>query len=114
MSYGLPAEGDLDWADPLNNSVETTYAAAQAAAADAASAKSNAIYAANKVDSIGELDAERVSYALQSDSTVQQTLSATYTQFTDVNGDPLPPGHIVQIRLSADLTEIDDIVVVEA
>lgn len=45
---------------------------------------------------------------------VASELSATYAQFTDINGDPLPPGHIVQIRLSADLSEIDDIVVVEA
>lgn len=41
-------------------------------------------------------------------------LRATYVAFTDINGDPLPPGHIVQIRLSADLTQIDDIVTLEA
>lgn len=47
MSYELPEEGDLDWADPLNNSVEALYAASQAATADAATAKSTSTVAIN-------------------------------------------------------------------
>jgi hypothetical protein len=42
MSFGLPNEGDLDWADPVNDSIEATRSDAATAKADSASARDTA------------------------------------------------------------------------
>ncbi|QOC56037.1 hypothetical protein SEA_CLOWN_39 [Gordonia phage Clown] len=40
-------------------------------------------------------------------------LDGTYVRFTNQNGDPLPPGTVVEIRVNTTTSEIDDIIVAE-
>lgn len=40
--------------------------------------------------------------------------TATFVRFTDVNGDPLPPGSVTEIRINTATGDIDDIIYQEA
>lgn len=55
MTYGLPSRGQQDWDDELNNSIEALKATADAAAADATVARSNATAALNATGSLGDI-----------------------------------------------------------
>lgn len=50
MTYGLPARGQADWDDELNNSVESLKALAETADRNAYSAQSNANDARSRAD----------------------------------------------------------------
>lgn len=54
MAYGLPARGQHDYDDELNNSIEYTRGQAEAAVADASAARSTAIEARSLAQSVKE------------------------------------------------------------
>jgi hypothetical protein len=80
MAYGLPARGQADWDDELNNSMEALRGDVQAAKSDVTVAKSDAAYARNRADAvhtavIGTADAATAGFVNDPTSATRGALS---------------------------------------
>lgn len=67
MAYGLPARGQQDWDDELNNSIESLRGSTQASEARSTVAQAHSIYARNRVDDLASILANGVSLPLRED-----------------------------------------------
>ena len=67
MAYGLPARGQPDWDDELNNSIESLRGSTQTAEANSNVAQAHSFYARSRVDALASILADGISLPLRED-----------------------------------------------